>query len=87
MQDKKTIWKMEFDFNNAFDNALTDIEVYNYTLREVIEKCGFNNLYYKGMFGYEVNNFNQSMLNERVALDYWDYDDDQYRIVYLKEAQ
>lgn len=84
MQDKK-LWKMEYDFNQAFDNACKDIEIKRPTLAEVLD-YGFNMVFYKDEFGYCEDDFKDSFLKEKVTFDYWNYDDDEYRIVYLKEV-
>ena len=33
--------------------------------------------------GYDEDDFSEETLNTEVAFDYWDYDDDNYRNVYL----
>ena len=88
---KMPIYEHEAEFIRLFDNAINDICYHAeidepLTLKQVI-KFGFNNVSLNGKKGYEEDYFPKSWLKKKVSFDYWDYDADGYRIVYLKEVK
>lgn len=83
----ESITNLEYKFNTTFDNLIKEIHHYEnieepLTLREVLT-MGFNNVILDGVMGYDEDDFSEETLNTEVAFDYWDYDDDNYRNVYL----
>ena len=80
--------KLEYDFNNAFLDQIKTINFYEeegnpLTLEEVLT-MGFNYIYLNGTYGFKPEDFSEEELKTKVSYDYWDFDEDCYRTVYLK---
>lgn len=92
----KKIYELEYDFINKFNYAITKIQFgaedgEPYTLRRVLEDFGFNYVCliteHISESGYEITDFSEEALNTKVDFDYWDTDEDGFRIVCLKECE
>ena len=83
----ESITNLEYKFNTTFNTLISEISSYErkgepLTLREVLT-MGFNNVILDGVMGYDEDDFSDEYLNTKVTFDYWDYDNDNYRNVYL----
>ena len=84
----KKIWELEEEFHSKFMQEANYIMEYALrgkpmTLKEVIANIGFNSVNLDGWHGYCEDDFSDELLNTHVSYDYFAYDEDGYREVYL----